>query len=550
MRRGFLSVSGRRVHYRVAGSGPPVVMLHGSPGDSAMFSSEMAAFAEDFTAIALDTPGFGFSDPLPGEVLRVADLAQATAEAMAALGLPACAVYGSHTGAAIGLELGVGWPERVSGLLLEGVPLFTGAETEAIFRGYFAPMVADPLGGHLTSTWMRFRDQFTWFPWCSRDVTRLNPLDRPTPEDIHHWVSMFYRSCRTYGPAYRAACYYGEAAGYAAAALTVPAVYTASATDMLHPHLDRLPRLRAGQRIAPLADGAAERCSGLLGYLRSLPNGAATEVRPAAGPVGSDPALCFVAMRDGDVLVRCYGDRSRPAVLLAHDAPGTGLGCETLVRTLAADFYVLVPDLPGCGESSAPAEERAVLAAAADALTKVAAWFGLERYAVAGLGCGAAVAATLAGLHDPGLVGVVLHLVPVPDAATASAIAPDILLSAEGAHWVRAWLMLRDAEIYRPWFAGTVAAQRREQGNFDAQWLHEQTCALMAGRASYHLLPRAAWRFDTLAAVRDATVPVQVVPDGAGDGAIEACLRSLHVGLCGQVEQKTGIGPSKSPVRK
>ena len=130
-------------------------MLHGSPGDSEMLGGEIGVLARRFTCIALDTPGFGGSDPLPGDSLTVPALAGATAAAIEALGLPPCRVYGTHTGAAIALELGVGWPDLVSGLVMEGLPCFTEAEIEALFQGYFAPMVADPLGGHLTNTWRR-----------------------------------------------------------------------------------------------------------------------------------------------------------------------------------------------------------------------------------------------------------------------------------------------------------------------------------------------------------------------------------------------------------
>jgi hypothetical protein len=71
--------------------------------------------------------------------------------------------------------------------------------------------------------------------------------------------------------------------------------------------------------------------------------------------------------------------------------------------------------------------------------------------------------------------------------------------------------MVRDAEIYRPWFDGRIAAQRTTQGNFDADWLHEQTFALMASRQTYHRLPRAAYRLDIEAEMSHATVPVHRV---------------------------------------
>ena len=252
MQRCFAEVEGRRLHYRRAGSGPPVVMLHGSPGNSEMLEHEMAVAADRFTVYALDTPGFGGSDPLPGDHLTVGDLARATAAGMHAIGLPPCPVYGTHTGALIALQLGADLPDKVNGLVLEGVPIFTDAEIESLFVGYFEPLLVDPLGGHQTSTWMRFRDQHTWFPWLSRDVTRLNPVDRPIPEEIHHWVMMFYRSCRTYRAAYKAACFHGYRAREAAERLTVPAIYMASAEDMLSPHLDRLPAMKPGQRIERL----------------------------------------------------------------------------------------------------------------------------------------------------------------------------------------------------------------------------------------------------------------------------------------------------------
>jgi pimeloyl-ACP methyl ester carboxylesterase len=512
--RHFIAAGGRRVHYRAAGAGPPVVMLHGSPGDSEMLEHEIAAAAAHFSVFALDTPGFGFSEALPGETLTVRDLAAATADAMRALGLPPCRVFGTHTGAAIAIELGLGWPERVTGLVMEGLPAFTQDEIDILFRGYFAPMVPDPLGGHLTTTWMRFRDQFTWFPWPSRDVTRLNPHGRPSPAEIHHWVAMFYRGCRSYGPAYRAACFYGPGALRAAEQLRVPAIYTATVEDMLHPHLARLPPLQPHQRIAPLASDAAAKYATLVAYLRELPGGSAGAPAPGAGMVGQAPAMQFFNVPGLQCLVRTYGDSGAPALMIAHDAPGSGVFCDALARDLARRFHVVVPDLPGCGESGAPGEAACILQNAADALRAIADQLNLKRTALLGIGCGAAVAAVLLSRNDTRLSMLLLAAPNDPDDSVAAAIAPDLPLTAEGAHWLRAWLMVRDTEIYQPWCDGSVAAQRRIQGNFDAAFLHERTCALMAARTTYHRLPRAAWRFDTRAAIRHASVPVHILPAG------------------------------------
>ena len=54
------------MHYRVAGSGPPLFLLHPSPLSSAFMEPLMRRLAGRVTAIAPDTPGFGDSDPIAG----------------------------------------------------------------------------------------------------------------------------------------------------------------------------------------------------------------------------------------------------------------------------------------------------------------------------------------------------------------------------------------------------------------------------------------------------------------------------------------------------
>jgi pimeloyl-ACP methyl ester carboxylesterase len=386
-------------------------------------------------------------------------------------------------------------------------------------------MVADPLGGHLTSTWVRFRDQFTWFPWLSRDVTRLNPVDRPTPEAIDHWVSMFYRSCRTYGPAYRAACHYGPNAFEAVKALRAPAVFMASAEDMLFPHLDRLPPLRAGQSIARLPHDPALKHDAIATFAADLPGG--DEAAPPAlfALAGRDPATGFISTAEGQVFVGAFGDPANPPVLMLHDLPGTSLGLASVARRLAAFAYVVTFDLPGAGASDTPAEDRASLDAAAAAVETVAEALGLGAPVLAASGMAGAVAAKVGERGRLQARAIVLDAAPRRlEDGEADRIAPELPLSPEGAHWLTAWLMIRDGQIYHPWFDGRVAAQRHTQGNFAADWLHDQTVALMQSRGAYHRLPRAAARFDTAAALARQPTPVMIAEPGAFDRLVATVL--------------------------
>jgi pimeloyl-ACP methyl ester carboxylesterase len=207
--------------------------------------------------------------------------------------------------------------------------------------------------------------------------------------------------------------------------------------------------------------------------------------------------------------------------MLLHDAPGTGLAMEAIARSLADHAFVILPDLPGTGESDAPPPGRPILRVAAESLGVIADGLGIESYIIAATGCGCAVAASAAELDDLRVTAILVEQPPQPSEAAAKAIAPEIPLSPEGAHWLQMWLMLRDNQIYRPWFDGRIAAQRQSQGNFDADWLHDQTFALMKSRATYHLLPQAAYRFDSSEALTRASAPVSV----AADGGLAALIR-------------------------
>jgi pimeloyl-ACP methyl ester carboxylesterase len=296
----------------------------------------------------------------------------------------------------------------------------------------------------------------------------------------------------------------------------------ASAEDMLFGHLDRLPQLAAGQRIERLPYDPPAKLAAIVQFLRELPCRAAIPAETAGTPAGADPAVQFVDTPDCQIFIRCYGNAGLPAVFLLHDAPGTGLALEAMARAISSEVYVIVPDLPGCGESSAPPEERSVIDSAVAALSVIADTLGLERYGIAASGCGAVIAASSARGGDRRLQAIIIEDVPIRSEATAAAIAPELPLSPDGAHWIRAWLMLRDNQIYKPWFDGSVAAQRQTQGIFDADWLHDQTFDLMKSRATYHRYPREAFRFDVVGALSAAAVRVEVAPEGELEPLVRA----------------------------
>ena len=108
------------VHYHEAGTGHPIILLHGSgPGATGWsnFSGNLVGLSAHFRALAVDMPGWGGSDPCPVERMNHVD---ATIGFMDALGLEKAAVIGNSMGGVNAIRLAVEHPERVSHLITMG----------------------------------------------------------------------------------------------------------------------------------------------------------------------------------------------------------------------------------------------------------------------------------------------------------------------------------------------------------------------------------------------------------------------------------------------
>ena len=119
----------KALYYREAGSGRPVVLLHGMLGSGRYWDEIMRLLADDYRVIAPDLLGFGHS-PKPED----ADYSRDTHIAWIIRTLDEMHVkdplilVGHSMGALIALGLAVKYPERVAKLILVGMPVYRNVE--------------------------------------------------------------------------------------------------------------------------------------------------------------------------------------------------------------------------------------------------------------------------------------------------------------------------------------------------------------------------------------------------------------------------------------
>jgi len=109
-----------RVSFRAAGTGTPLVMLHGISGGSGAWLPQLETLADAFRVIAWDAPGYGASTIVRGAAPRAADYADALAAFLDRLGVECCLLVGQSLGAMMGTAFARAHPARVCGLALFG----------------------------------------------------------------------------------------------------------------------------------------------------------------------------------------------------------------------------------------------------------------------------------------------------------------------------------------------------------------------------------------------------------------------------------------------
>jgi len=215
------------------GAGAAVLLLHQTPRSWDEYRDVLPLLAaRGYTAIALDTPGFGASAPVHGPP-SIEGWAQTIHAALDGLEVRRAAVVGHHTGGVIAVELAAQQPERVTALVLSSAPLVDASYRAAPPDESGVDAAEDADGLRRSRAGLYPRDRPDLLDRYVADALRAGPLARAG----HGVVSEYPMEDRLHR-------------------LMMPVLLIGADEDpFAYPQLERLHRALPGSKVAVIAGG-------------------------------------------------------------------------------------------------------------------------------------------------------------------------------------------------------------------------------------------------------------------------------------------------------
>ena len=179
-----LVVDGMRICYTAAGSGPPLLLIHGLGANRSDWDSQIPEFSKHYRVIAPDLPGYGDSAK-PLRLYSVPYFAQLMWQLCDRLGLEQISIVGHSMGGATALQMAVDAPDRVERMVIaNSVPTFTPRHFEE-YREFALRMgLMTVFGPRLLATFMSRR----MFPRADQTAQRERSIARSKHNHRHTYL--------------------------------------------------------------------------------------------------------------------------------------------------------------------------------------------------------------------------------------------------------------------------------------------------------------------------------------------------------------------------
>lgn len=116
LQTGFADVNGTRLYYEVAGTGHPLLLIHGGLVDRRLWDDQFNVFAQHYQVIRFDVRSFGDSAPITAETPPYS-LEEDLYILLKFLGIVKTYVLGLSMGGAIAINFTLMYPEMVDALI-------------------------------------------------------------------------------------------------------------------------------------------------------------------------------------------------------------------------------------------------------------------------------------------------------------------------------------------------------------------------------------------------------------------------------------------------
>jgi pimeloyl-ACP methyl ester carboxylesterase len=240
MRKAYADSPYGQIHYRRGGEGTPLLLLHQDPQSSLQYRDTFPLFIDaGFDVIAPDVPGYGMSDT-PFEPPTIPDYAEIWPSFLDELGVDKAVVVGHHTGASLACQMAYANPERVSRLVMHGLPWYTEEERQERLARPHMDFSAKEDGSHFDAVWklMGLMGRGT----SSLESTQMAAFHTLWAGDTH-WYT------------HQAAFSYDMTP--ALEAIDVPTLIVTNTGDILHFVAERLIKLRPDFKLAEIEGGTS-----------------------------------------------------------------------------------------------------------------------------------------------------------------------------------------------------------------------------------------------------------------------------------------------------
>ena len=170
----FITVDGVRLHYVERGTGTPLVLLHGNGSMIEDFQSSglIDLAAKKYRVIAIDRPGFGYSERPRSTVWTPEAQADLIAAALKKIGVPRAIILGHSWGTLVALALAMKYPQEVQALVLASGYYYPNARADVVI---LSPPALPLIGDFLSYTLSPLLSRLMW-PLLLRKIFGPSPV--------------------------------------------------------------------------------------------------------------------------------------------------------------------------------------------------------------------------------------------------------------------------------------------------------------------------------------------------------------------------------------